>query len=344
MFNLALSRTHRRWLAALALVATTLTLGSGAARAQSECVIGGGMEVSVDFGLYNGAEKDASSLNTLKIHCKVGSQDTRIYVCVGLGAGSEGITVTNRRIKNETGANLAYQLYSDEAHLKMFETISSSTPTSQQHIRVLTANSAGNIDTGIRIYGRIPAQTITEAGTYTSTFSGPDFDVRWTQSASNILQLVDCKSLQTMSGGTFAKVAAQVEAKCELGVAQHVNFGEIDYVPLLPLQTAKGAVRVRCAPKATYRIEMGDGLYPVNAGTANVRRYMRHATDTSKTLGYYLYKTEPVSPSQRWGRIANNQHLTATGSNTVHTVYAQTATGSVIAGTYQDTVVVTLNY
>lgn len=109
-----------------------------------------------------------------------------------------------------------------------------------------------------------------------------------------------------------------------------LNFGNVDPASTVDA-TASASTGFTCngsAPTVTFFISAGDGLYSTGPG---VRR-MQHATVATEFMAYSL----GLSPSSATVPKGSAQTLTVTG--TIRPFEFQ----NVRAGTYQDTVVITL--
>lgn len=125
-----------------------------------------------------------------------------------------------------------------------------------------------------------------------------------------------------------------------------VAFGVYDPSSASPTD-ATGTVTVTCTPGATYSIALDAGANPGTAGNVNTRRMLANASDY---LPYQLYLD--ASRTTVWGDGANGSSLnppagtyTATGLPQVYNVYGRVTAGQYVpAGSYVDTVIVTVTY
>ncbi len=122
-----------------------------------------------------------------------------------------------------------------------------------------------------------------------------------------------------------------------------INFGSLSSIPsnLDVASTAgAGSVVVTCTPGITVAIAMDYGIHGGNA----TQRYMSNSAGTG-TLAYQLY--QDAGHSQVWGTgtLAKTVNNFPTTTQT-YPVYARlfSATTLPVAGTYTDTVTVTLTY
>ena len=139
-------------------------------------------------------------------------------------------------------------------------------------------------------------------------------------------------SVQAAGTGSLA-VSAVVPSKnvCKFSAgSMALNFGTVNPASTVD-STATVTTGFSCngsAPLATFFISAGDGLYSTGPGS----RRMRHATIATEFMAYSLV----LSPSSATVPKGSVQTLTVTG--TIQPFQFQ----NVPAGTYQDTVVITL--
>lgn len=139
-------------------------------------------------------------------------------------------------------------------------------------------------------------------------------------------------SAQAADTGSLA-VSAVVPSKnnCKFSsAAMALDFGTVNPASTVDA-TATVSTGFTCngsAPLVTFVISAGDGLYSTGPGA----RRMRHATIATEFMAYSL----ALSPSSATVPKGSAQTLTVTG--TIHPFQFQ----DVPAGTYQDTVVITL--
>lgn len=131
-------------------------------------------------------------------------------------------------------------------------------------------------------------------------------------------------------------VNATVAAACIFGNVTSVNFGNYTGV----INNATGGIEVNCTNGTAYNISLNPGSF----GGATVTT--RQMTGTpSGSLAYALYRD--LARTQNWGQTIGTDTVADTGSGAIqpHTVYGQIAAGLVpVAGSYNDTVVITVTY
>lgn len=123
-----------------------------------------------------------------------------------------------------------------------------------------------------------------------------------------------------------------------------INFGSIASVPSnldMVSTTGAGSVVVTCTPGATPTISMDYGTH----GGSATQRYMVNTTAATQTLAYQLYQDS--ARSKVWGNGALAMMVSSFPATTqTYPVYARLFAVTTLpsAGTYTDTVTVTLTY
>lgn len=143
-------------------------------------------------------------------------------------------------------------------------------------------------------------------------------------------------SAQTSTGQI--KVTLVVQAECKLTSTADVAFGTTGVIQ--SAITATGTIGVQCTNTTPYNIGLGAGS---GAGATVVARKM--TAGTGATIHYELYRD--TARTLVWGDTVNSNTMAGTGTGVVQTL---TVFGRVpvqttpAAGTYADTVTVTVTY
>ncbi len=144
---------------------------------------------------------------------------------------------------------------------------------------------------------------------------------------------------------TNLAVTAQVDATCTVTTSA-LAFGNYDPISThatSPLD-GTGTVTVKCANGLSAVITLGQGSYP-DSGSTDASPLRRLSDGSSSYLSYSLY--QDGSRATTWGNTSGTGvSTTGTGSDDSHTVYGRIpgGQGSVDAGSYSDTVVVTVTF
>jgi len=131
-------------------------------------------------------------------------------------------------------------------------------------------------------------------------------------------------------------VEITIEAECELGVIQDINFGTEGV--LTSNVDEEGSITVTCTPGQSYSLALDEGD---GAGASESARLM--TGPGAATVTYSLYTD--AGYNDVWGTGADALSGTGTGSAIVHDVYGRVGPQATPApGNYTDTVAVTLTY
>ncbi len=137
---------------------------------------------------------------------------------------------------------------------------------------------------------------------------------------------------RSLAAGIFLGVAAPAAASCT-ATAQAVSFGAYSTLSSAALDGV-GNVNVNCSPEFVFTVKLSAGNNTID------NRLMLNGTEQ---LGYNLY-----TDSARlfvWGDGVNGNSVTGTGTTVDLPVYGRVpALQNVRAGTYTDTVVVTVTF
>jgi len=136
-------------------------------------------------------------------------------------------------------------------------------------------------------------------------------------------------------------VTITIDSECLLGTVTDVDFG--NHGVLSADQKAQGSISVQCTTGQTFTLALDKGAGTgANANTAD-SRFMTLASGTD-TVAYGLYRDSALT--QLWGDTGGNVFSgTGTGAAVAIPVYGKVPSQSTPqAGTYNDTVVVTLTY
>jgi len=333
------------WRVAVLLGTAALACGQGVARAQAVCDSAASANLSIDFGHYKGATLDAVS-NALTLRCQGGAQGQTVQLCLVLGQGTGGAAGSARTLKQDV-SSLQYQLYRDAARTQVY----AQTPahTFDAAFFVPAHSPATTYDTGIKLYGRVFAgQTPTRQGAHTSAFAAQHAQVKWRAVSGN--QTTGCSnaSFNTLNGNGFV-VLASVPTQCSLTILSPLNFG----AHVARVNGAKHSVsslRVDCTNPTAYKIGMDKGQHPGGVG-AGVRRMVH--TGGQHYVHYEIFRPAHClagagNSHQVWGARGSSQALSCpptSAASHAHPIYATAYPQEQnAAGSYQDTVVVTLEY
>lgn len=285
---------------------------------------------NVSFGTVDTlAGGQVNTTATLSASC-TGLSLTRILICPNIGTGSAGANATFRQLSSGVGT-LDYQLYSDAARTAIWGSYFWAYPARPPNL-ALTLGALGTGSQSYTIYAALPSgQSSAAAGAYLSAFSGGDSVFYYRYSL-----LSDCSNQSGTQAQPTFQASATVAANC-LVSTQDVNFGAQGV--LTADVDAAGAVFVTCTPGSAFTIGLGAGA----AGGGPTAREMRKG---SEKVVYGLYQN--AARNLPWGDgVVPGETVSGTGDGAAQSlgVYGRVPVQSTpSAGTYSDTVVVTVTY
>ncbi|WP_368905280.1 spore coat protein U domain-containing protein [Taklimakanibacter lacteus] len=321
------------WLILLALM-TVLTAGRADAMTCTASI--GSPVVFSGIDILSGGPVDASS--TLDVTCTVNTLDgavgalLNITVCPNIGEGSGGSVSGTRQLVRSGGGTLNYNIYQDAARTVPWGHVSfpalGTVPPLTMSVTVPllgTASTSTSQPVYFRLFG---SQQASPPGTYTSSFAGSHTLIRAG------IGLLGCPGLYLITSSPQAPftVEATFAKNCTV-TTQSVNFGTVGV--LGANVDATGQVSVTCTQSTDYSAGLSVGSF-----TPTTRRMVK----SGEFITYGLYRD--VGRTQGWGDTAGTMP-TGTGSGVTqsYTVYGRVAPQATpSAGTYSDTVVVTITY
>ena len=186
---------------------------------------------------------------TVSITCS-GLALTTVQVCVNLGAGSSGATNAANRFMQSGANQLRYSLYSDAARTMVWGS------------DLVAGFGAGSVSINVplllgtntvtsTVYGRVFAgQQTVPAGSYLSTFSGTDAEIKYG------LVGLGCNLLPTTATTAF-NVTATVPTTCTVA-ANNLNFGTAGV--LAANTDATTTLAPTCTSGTPYNVGLNGGL------------------------------------------------------------------------------------
>jgi spore coat protein U-like protein len=193
----------------------------------------------------------------------------------------------------------------------------------------------------LNVYGRVFGNQFTAAqGSYTDSFSGANAQLTINQRGQF---LAPPASPNTCVGGTaeanFAfSVTATVQRTCFItATPTTLDFGSVGL--LNTARNGTSTISVQCVSGTPYKVGLDGGLH---SGSDISARRMAQGTNS---VAYQLYRD--AARTLVWGNTPGSDMVAATGTGSpqILTVYGQVpAQPTPPAGTYQDTVVVSVTY
>ncbi|MCD9098805.1 spore coat U domain-containing protein [Luteimonas fraxinea] len=270
----------------------------------------------------------------------------RVRMCLNLDGGSVApAQIVPRRMQNSFGDPLNFQLYSNPAHTVIWGgSAAPGVPAAVQidlEYGVPVLGGAGTATT--TIYGRVPAQSGLAAGTFTNSFAAANAVL--TYRYSEALLATPPWPTSCLAGGNGGAstgfpftASAPVASRCTISTATDLDFGNVPGA-IATNRDQTSAVTFTCTGRTAWNVGLDNGIHA--AGTT---RRMRLGT-SANYVRYELYRD--AGHSQRWGTTAGTDTASGTGSGGAQTVTVQgrvPAGQMVPAGTYADTVTVTITY
>lgn len=296
---------------------------------------------AVNFGNVDVTTGGASdTTGTFQASCSGWTPLTTVRTCPHLGPGSGGAGANGSprtMLKDGTGPDaLNYNLYKDAARTNIWGShLAGWSGATPPQIDVAT-DATGSGSATATVYGRVAGSQNTAAvGSYSSNFSGTDVRVRYEAAGVN-----DCTTISANEGTASFTTSATVPASCTVN-APTLDFGTAGV--LAGNTDAQRDLSIVCTRGAAYKIALGPGLNDGGLGV-NARK-MKAGT---ATIGYQLY--HDAGRSLVWGDTltgagANVKSDTGNGMAQAHTVFGRVPPQTTpAAGTYTDTVVVTIEY
>lgn len=316
-------------------ILTWLTTGAGAVLTALYLTTGNAHASVCSFSIAPIAFGDVDTLSattpidvttTLSINC---NSLLGVSICPSINAGSGGVSGGNHLLpRTGGGGQLQFRFFQDAARTvpwgSQFQTGLGTPPLIQL--------PSGPRTTTRPLYVRLfPGQSQTPTGTYQASFTG-------NQTAFVHGEVAIASCLITLLGATerpAINVTAAVRPNCLVG-ADNLDFG---IQGVLNAQTlAQSALRIRCTPNTNYSIFLNNGA---GGGTGPTDRRM---TFQGRSIQYGLYLD--AARSSPWGATpATRRQGTGNGLQTSYSVYGRVPPQNTPpAGTYTDTIVITVEY
>ena len=152
-------------------------------------------------------------------------------------------------------------------------------------------------------------------------------------------------SATSYAGTASSNMAVQttVAMACTIS-AGALTFGSYDPTASAD-NDATAAITSTCTAGGAAKITMSEGAAPITGSTTAVpKRAMKTSGETPQMLAYHLYSN--TDRTTVWGNTeGTGKAITADGSAQNFTAYGRIAQGQTVgAGTFSDSVLVTLNY
>jgi spore coat protein U-like protein len=273
--------------------------------------------------------------------------NAKVRMCLNITDGaSGGGNVAPRRMLNGFSDPLQFQLYTDAARSQVWGAngLSGAPNPAQLDFDYSVPVLGGSQTLSITLYGRVPAQTFI-AGSYANAFSGTStsIDFRYDET---LLGTATFPPSCTSGGDGGSSVdnafpftaTADVPAECRAYATSDLAFGTLPGLIAADVDQDT-TFSMTCTGRTAWNVGLDNGL---NA-SGSVRR-MRRGAGTDH-VAYELYTT--AARTVRWGNTIGTDTVTGTGTGSAQSLVFHgriPAPQSVPAGSYSDTVTVTITY
>lgn len=292
----------------------------------------------IDFGtLTQGGT--AEVIAALPYKCQANVNTTYYAVCLYIPEGPSGSTndmsgINPRRMTDYNGHSLTYTLYSDPARTQVIGPQGSGYPVYTTSFSV--PGGWSQPDRTLSVYGRAgPVTSGTPSGHYQAQNGGIVLQYAW----SNTAPPTSCQQgPNTATAGVgFSGARATVSNACVVSIsATDLNFGTT--ASLSSPVDSTSTISLNCPPNTAWRMGLSNGQHA--QGTQR-----RMAGPGGQFVNYELYRN--AGRTQRWGNDTSGGTDTVNGPSGTNTftVHGRVPAQAVpAAGTYADTVTVTLTY
>jgi spore coat protein U-like protein len=337
-----------RLLAVLAVFALWLGV-SPLARADTTCTVA---PSTLAFGpVTTTALRDAST--TFNITCNTAGLailgSARVRLCVSIGDGSGGVGQYLPRRMSSGSNTIQYQLYRDSARTLVWGATGNASVPNPLVIDLAYSVPllGGSLTQQITVYGRVPAGQALTVGSYTSNFSGTATSIQYAFNESIIGDTtVPATCTTAVTGAKTAanafpfSVTASVAPQCGTYVTSDLDFGTVAAATIASNRDQTTTIGLTCTNGTAWNIGLDNGQ---NAN-GSVRRMRLGSGASARYVNYELYRD--TGRSQRWGTTIGTDTRTGTGNGSAQTVtvFGRVPPQAPAAGSYSDTVTVTITY
>jgi spore coat protein U-like protein len=269
-----------------------------------------------------------------------------VQMCFGAGSGSASTSFSPRKMAEAvSGENMSFDMFKEVGHSNVWASSPSSSQISVPLSFTILASPSTKTGT-VTIYGQVPTgQTSIGVGSYSSGFGG----VLNYQYSEVLLSLGGLPPSTCGSGtgsvtgtgnGTFSfTVSANVASSCTAISGTALDFGTKGLITSNTDQTS--TISLTCTKRSPYNVGLNAGS---NAGTVGDVTTRRMNDGSSHYIGYQMYSD--TGRSTVWGNTVNTNTVngTAAGGTQTFTVYGRVPPQAPRAGSYADTVTVTVTY
>jgi len=315
----------------IAVLLFAVALACAARTAHAQSITCSATMTNAVFGNVNPLSSQTDTTATLNYTCTNGATLSRsATVCFSIGDGVQGGGNANpRRMQNGAGNPLLFQLFQDASRSTVWGSTFFGVVTPVM-VNMTIAGRGTRTGTAT-MYGRVlTGQTTAVPGAYQDQFTGGHTAL--TVNENNTSPPGSC-STSIASSFPFTATATVV-SQCQVS-ATALDFGTVGL--LLANTDGTSTLGVQCANGIAYQVGLSNGL--------NATGTTRRMSGPGGLVSYELYRNS--TRTQRWGNTLNTDTVIGSGTGGTQnlTVYGRVPSQTTpSAGTYNDTITVTVTY
>jgi spore coat protein U-like protein len=280
------------------------------------------------FGTINVFSTSNTSGNAT-FNCVISGGARTVYACLSIGTGTGGTSPGNRTLKSGA-TTIPIQITGGSGWPPQ---IGDGTSFGMEGVVNFAIPGNGSMSYTFPLAIALPPPVpLPPPGTYSSTFTGINFEVYWETSSFATCPALVAGTSRTPASGTLT-VSATVVSQCSV-TAGNLNFGTASV--LTAALSATSAISVNCNGAIPVTIALDNG----GTGTGPTTRLM---TAGANTVQYGIY--QDAAHAMPWGATVGTDTGSVNGPSGSLTAYGSVpAQTSPAPGTYADVVNVTATY
>lgn len=291
---------------------------------------------SLAFGSVDPQSSQTDSTANLTYRCSNNDNKTTYSATICFSIGEPGGGPTNpRQMSDGAGDKLNFQMYQDSARSIVWGSQFFGASLTPLVVNITLGPNASTNGTA-NLYGRVLAgQPTAIPATYQDNYQNGDTAVTISQQTGNNSP-GSCSGMSTGSYFPFL-VSATVVNKCTV-TASPLNFGGSVGL-LISAVAATTTLGVQCSNGTPYNVGLNGGQN--SGGNINARKMVLGAN----SIGYQLYQNS--GRTTVWGNTVGTNTVAGTGSGNTQSLTVYGGVPAQItppAGTYSDTITVTVTY
>ncbi len=327
------------------LIVCGALLVSAQARATTTC---SASMTNLSFGSVVPGGTAVNATATLSYSCTYSGLLGSLYgdyvrVCFSIGTGSAGSGYNPRTLTSDAGDTMNFEIYSDSGNSTIWGGTGSAYPVPQATIQFPVLSNGTTQSGSLTVYGQVPmGQAALGAGAYMSSFNS-SANVQLTYAYNEVLLSIGTYPSTCTNGGTGDGtglfpfyVNAMVQPNCNLTAASNMNFPTVAS-NFSSNDDANSTIQMTCVNRTAWQVGLDDGQH----ASGTTRRMVQGAN----AVTYQLFSDNALTVP--WGNTLNTDTVSGTGSGSSQTlhVYGQVVPQSaLVAGSYSDTVTVTVTF